>query len=362
MAKKFLTHINLAQNELQNAVLQNLASAPSTPSIGQMYYDTTLGALGTWDGSAWDYVGSGSGDVTQSSASGAAGRVKVSAGANKVIQDYSGTAGILKTSDANGTLATATAGTDYVTGSSTNTFTNKTIDANGTGNSITNLETADFASGVVDTDGTLAANSDTKLPSQKAVKTYVDAAFNANDAMQFKGAIDCSTNPNYPAASAGHTYKVSVAGKIGGASGPDVQVGDTLYCTTDSTSSGDHATVGSSWVIVQANVDRATTSTLGLAEYATQAETEAKTDATVAVTPASLTSFTQKKTFTIGDGSATSIACTHSLGTKDVIVQVRQASDDAIVDCDIVQTSTSVTTLSFTTAPTSNAIKVVIIG
>ena len=35
-----------------------------------------------------------------------------------------------------------------VTGSSTDTFTNKTIDANGSGNSITNLEVADFASGV----------------------------------------------------------------------------------------------------------------------------------------------------------------------------------------------------------------------
>jgi hypothetical protein len=36
---------------------------------------------------------------------------------------------------------------DVVTPSSTDTFTNKTIDANGTGNSITNIETADIASG-----------------------------------------------------------------------------------------------------------------------------------------------------------------------------------------------------------------------
>ena len=39
-----------------------------------------------------------------------------------------------------------------VTASSTQTFTNKTIDANASGNSITNLEVADFASGVLDTD------------------------------------------------------------------------------------------------------------------------------------------------------------------------------------------------------------------
>jgi hypothetical protein len=77
------------------------------------------------------------------------------------------------------------------------------------------------------------------------------------DAMIFKGAIDCSANPNYPAANAGDTYKVSVAGKIGGASGINVEIGDTLICNTDSTSSGTQAGVGSAWHIVQANIDGA---------------------------------------------------------------------------------------------------------
>src|SRR5210317_1210598 len=61
-----------------------------------------------------------------------------------------------------------------VTGSSTDTFTNKTIDANGTGNSITNLEVADFASGVLDTDITSVSSSDDTLASAKAIKDYVD--------------------------------------------------------------------------------------------------------------------------------------------------------------------------------------------
>jgi hypothetical protein len=54
------------------------------------------------------------------------------------------------------------------------TFTNKTIDANGTGNSITNLEVADLASGVLDTDLTSVSASDDTLASAKAIKTYVD--------------------------------------------------------------------------------------------------------------------------------------------------------------------------------------------
>jgi hypothetical protein len=60
------------------------------------------------------------------------------------------------------------------TASSTTTFTNKTIDANGTGNSITNLEVADLASGVLDTDLTSVSASDDTLASAKAIKTYVD--------------------------------------------------------------------------------------------------------------------------------------------------------------------------------------------
>lgn len=58
------------------------------------------------------------------------------------------------------------------------------------------------------------------------------------DPLIYKGAIDCSTNPNYPAGDAGHTYMVSVAGKIGGASGKVVIAGDMAICNTDGTTAG----------------------------------------------------------------------------------------------------------------------------
>lgn len=75
-----------------------------------------------------------------------------------------------------------------------------------------------------------------------------------SDAMLFKGSTDCSGNPNYPAANKGDTYRVSVAGKVGGASGIVVEVGDLVICLDNSTSSGDQATVGSHWTAVQANL------------------------------------------------------------------------------------------------------------
>lgn len=109
----------------------------------------------------------------------------------------------------------------------------------------------------LDTDITLAANSDTKIATQKAVKAYADGLLDANNAYQYKGVIDCSANPNYPAASAGWTYKVSVAGKIGGASGVVVEVGDTLTCIVDGSAAGNQATVGANWIAVQTNIDGA---------------------------------------------------------------------------------------------------------
>lgn len=111
----------------------------------------------------------------------------------------------------------------------------------------------------LDTDGTLSANSDTKVASQKAVKTYTDALIGAANGVVYKGATDCSGNPNYPAADAGFLYVVSIAGKIGGASGTSVEVGDLFICLTDATSAGTQAGVGSNWDVIQTNIVGAVT-------------------------------------------------------------------------------------------------------
>jgi hypothetical protein len=62
-----------------------------------------------------------------------------------------------------------------ITASSTDTFTNKTFDVEGTGNSISNIDVADLKSGVLDTDLTSVSASDDTIPSAKAVKTAIDA-------------------------------------------------------------------------------------------------------------------------------------------------------------------------------------------
>jgi len=78
------------------------------------------------------------------------------------------------------TLPTSAAVKDFVdtetanVASDTLTLTNKTFDANGTGNSISNIDFADFASGVVADEDTMSSNSATKLATQQSIKAYVD--------------------------------------------------------------------------------------------------------------------------------------------------------------------------------------------
>lgn len=54
---KYVNSLNLLQNELQNAVIQVLASDPATGKLGQIYYNSTIKALMQYDGAKWNRVG-----------------------------------------------------------------------------------------------------------------------------------------------------------------------------------------------------------------------------------------------------------------------------------------------------------------
>src|SRR6056300_468819 len=104
-------------------------------------------------------------------------------------QDADGTIDLVVDNDLSNYDNTTSA---FITASSSDTLTNKTFDANGTGNSITNIEVADFAAGVLDTDLSSVSASDDTLASAKAIKAYVDAQ-NANQMTTFTISDDSST-------------------------------------------------------------------------------------------------------------------------------------------------------------------------
>lgn len=134
----------------------------------------------------------------------------------------------------------------YITASSTDTLTNKTIDANGTGNAISNLEVADLAPGVLDTDLSTVAGTDTTIPSAKATKAALDL--------------------KAPLASPTFTGTVTLPTGLTGVVRTDSGVVSVDTDVTD---------------IVAAASDTAA----GKVELATTAETATGTDATRAVTP-----------------------------------------------------------------------------
>ena len=92
--------------------------------------------------------------------------------AHLLAQRLAGADGIV-TNDA-GTMRQTTVDTfDTYLAATTKTLTNKTIDADN--NTLSNIEVDNLKSGVLDTDLSSVAATDTTLASAKAIKSYVDA-------------------------------------------------------------------------------------------------------------------------------------------------------------------------------------------
>lgn len=53
MSKKVLVNLNLSKNQIENAAAHNLSSAPSSPAVGQEYFNTSDKQKYIWTGTAW---------------------------------------------------------------------------------------------------------------------------------------------------------------------------------------------------------------------------------------------------------------------------------------------------------------------
>jgi hypothetical protein len=124
-------------------------------------------------------------------------------------------------------------------------------------------------------------------------------------------------------------------------------------------------TVGSGSTITISGED-ATESNKGIVELATSAETVTGTSTTLAVHPAGVKAAIDNAfavsgfVANVGNGTLTSIAVTHSLGTRDVIVQVYDSATYDTIFVDTIRTDANTVTLVFAAAPALNSYRVVI--
>lgn len=136
--------------------------------------------------------------------------------------------------------------------------------------------------------------------------------------------------------------------------GPPTATGQAVVTAANAAAA--RAAIGaSSTVIAAANISDSTS--VGRAVL-TAADAAAARSAISALGPGDSNSYSA----TLGNGSSTSIAITHNLGTLNVLVSVHEVSSGLEIDCDVVKTSSSVVTLGFATAPALNSLRCTVIG
>ena len=210
MAKKVLVPLDLTKNELQNAVIQNLATAPSSPVKGQKYFDTTDNTEKYWNGTAW-------------------------------VRSVDPTAIDHSSLVNRGTNTHATIDTHMASTSNPHSTTKSQV---GLGN-VDNIQQMPLS--YLDVDGALSANSDVKVASQKATKTYVDGQVaniqgQITSGMVYKGTFSGSQTiaaQGITAIQKGWFWKVTVAGTTSGVntpSNPGVNIGDMVIANVTKSS------------------------------------------------------------------------------------------------------------------------------
>ena len=247
-----------------------------------------------------------------------------------------------------------------------------------------------------------------------ATKQYVDNAvvgslqikggFNATTGVIDGGTDNLTTGAARVAIAVGDFYVCTTAGNFFGNTATPLTVGDQVICNTAAAAG---TSVEGDFVIVQSDTDLATATTVGLASFPTSGgltvnasgavSLDAQTgvsgsygavtkslqitadgkgiitgiaDADIAIPSTQITDFCTAVETCVGSGlnyaadignnSATTYAVTHGLGTRDVIVQVYDTTTYDTVICDVVRTSTTVVTLSTTTALGTGAARVLI--
>ena len=350
--KKWVVDLDLGQNELQNAVIQNLASAPSNPKAGQHYFDTSTNTEYIWDGTAWVNAMS-QGDYTfQNGVEEITGRkvqIKVGTSTNATITaDSSGLS--VSVPDA----STSTKGViEIATDSECTTGTSETLAVNPKQlatkvNKLTSGPTAGtYTKVTVNTEGQVTAGaqlaaSDIPDISATYVATTRIGAANGVAGLDADGKVPTSQLPSY-VDDVLDTYIVSGATALSagwlsltdGGAALTPETGKIYVVLTDGQyKNKTYRWSGSTYVEISEAPGQATESTAGIAAIATQAECTTGTNDTKIVTPLKMATYTagMAKAFHASNGALTASGgqcvwtITNSLATKYVQVHVYEES------------------------------------
>jgi hypothetical protein len=399
MARLFVTDINLNKNELQNARIQGLSSAPSAPVTGQLYYNNAENVMYYYNGltspnGPWVPMNASQEiiqDIIGSSVEGGVGLTRTyvdSTGITTIDLDntavtagsYGSTTKIPTfTVDAQGRL-TAAGEADVAT--------NLSI-AGDTGTDTVNLltDTLTVSGGegidVAVTNNTITIAGEDATISNKGIASFADADFTVSSgAVSIKNVnLGTQTTGDYVANIAGTPNEVTVSPTSGEGTSVTIGLPDDVTVTNNLTVGGNLNVTGTinSVNTTQVNIvdnkinlntdfTGSPTADAGIrVERGTGADVEVlwnetNDNWTLTNNGTNYHPIARKFSATIGDGTLTQIPVTHNLGTRIVSIGVYDSTSGETVECDEVRTSTTVVTLGFTVAPASGAYTVVIVG
>lgn len=324
MARRFLTNLDLVTNELQNAVIQNLATDPTTGNKdGRIYYNTTTDKLRVYANGTWQNIG----DIYD-----------VQGTTNEItVSIVNGVATIGLPDDVTITNDLGVGGDLTVTGDLT---------VNGTVTSV-NTETVNIADNMV-----LLNSNVTGSPTENA-GIEVERGTSANVQLRWN-----ETTDKWQVTEDGTTY-VNIA--LAGDSISSSQITDFTEASQDVVGG---MVSGSNSLSVSYNDTAGTLSldtTLASTSYLSKASGLA-VDISAVETKLVTDGFTKKVSANVGNGTNTSFAITHNLGTRDVVVNVYDNSVYDTVEVDVVRTDTNTVTVTFASSPATDAYRVVIVG